>query len=67
MAETPLANQPTAALTRKMWAVLLATAATSVVKLALMRWAPLLATIEVYTLIQAGMIVVTGYMVQDRA
>lgn len=63
----PLANQPTAALTRKMWAVLLATAATSVAKLVLMAYAPLLATVEVYDLIQAAMIVVTGYMVRDHA
>lgn len=62
-----LANQPTAALTRKMWAVLLATAATSVAKLALMSYYPMLATAEVYDLIQAVMIVIAGYMVRDRA
>ena len=61
-----LANQPTAALTRKMWAVLLATAATSVAKLVLMAYLPMLATAEVYDLIQAAMIVATGYMVRDR-
>lgn len=62
-----LKTQPTAMLTRKMWAVLLATAATSVAKLALTAYSPMLATAEVYDLIQAGMIVVAGYMVRDRA
>ncbi len=62
-----LVTQPTAAPTRKMWAVLIAMAMTSVVKVLLATHYPLLATAAVYDLLQAVLIVFAGYMVRDRA
>ena len=62
-----LANQPTAAPTRKMWAVLIAMALTSVVKGLLDAYYPLLATPAVYNLLQATTVFFVGYMVRDNA
>ncbi len=62
-----LINQPTAAPTRKMWAVMIAMAMTSVVKVLLATHYPLLATPAVYDLLQAVLIVFAGYMVRDNA
>ncbi len=59
-------NQPTAAPTRKMWAVMLAAAATSVVKVLMAKYAPEFGTPQLYDLLQAVLIVGAGYMVRDR-
>ena len=61
-----LANQPTAAPTRKMWAVMAAAALTSVVKVLLATYYPLLATPAVYDLLQAVLIFGAGYVVKER-
>lgn len=65
-----LTNQPTAAPTRKMWAVMIAFAVTSVAKELLTIYVPAFATLAtpaVYNLVQAGMVFFAGYMVRDRA
>ena len=61
-----LVTQPTAAPTRKMWAVMIAAALTSVIKVLLATYYPLLATPAVYDLLQAMLVVFAGYMVRER-
>ena len=62
-----LKTQPTVRPTRKMWGVLIASAVTSIANIAIQRYIPLMATPEVLALIQAGAVVVVGYVVKDRA
>ncbi len=60
-------NQPTAAPTRKVLAMMIAMAVTSVVKVLIATHYPLIATPAVYDLLQYGMILFAGYMVRNRA
>ncbi len=62
-----LVTQPSAAPTRKMWAVILSGAVTSVINVLMMRHAPDFATPEVLVLVQAGTMMIAGYAVKDRA
>ena len=61
-----LANQPSAAPTRKMWAVLIAGAVTSIINVLAMRYVPDFATPEVLSIVGAAMMVLAGYVVRDR-
>ena len=61
-----LVNQPSPAPTRKMWAVMLAGAVTSIVNVLAMRYAPDFATPEVLSIVGAAMMVLAGYVVRDR-
>ena len=62
-----LINQDSAAPTRKMWAVLIAGALTSIVNVLAMRYAPDFATPEVLSIVGAAVMVLAGYVVRDNA
>ena len=61
-----LINQDTAVPTRKMWAVMIAGAVTSIVNVFAMRYIPDFATPEVLNIVGAVLIVFAGYMVRER-
>ena len=61
-----LVTQPTAAPTRKMWAVLIAGAVTSIVNVLAIRYVPDFATPEVLSIVGAAMMVLAGYVVKER-
>ena len=61
-----LVTQSTAAPTRKMWAVLIAGALTSIVNVLAMRYFPDFATPEVLSIVGAAMMVLAGYVVKER-
>ncbi len=61
-----LVTQPTAAPTRKMWAVMAAGAVTSIINVLMMRYVPDFATPEVLSIVGAAMMVLAGYVVCDR-
>ena len=62
-----LTNQPTSAPTRKMWAVMLAGAVTSIVNVLMGMYVPAFATPEVLSIVGAAMMVLAGYVVKERA
>jgi hypothetical protein len=64
---TQLVNQPTAAPSRKMSAVIVAGAVTSVINVLMMRYVPDFTTPEVQVLVQTGIMWLAGYMVRDHA
>lgn len=61
-----LVNQSSAAPTRKMWAVLIAGAVTSLINVLMTQYIPDFATPEVLSIIGAALMVLAGYMVRDR-
>ncbi len=62
-----LINQDTAAPTRKMWAVAIAGALTSVISVLMGRYAPDFATPEVRIFVGTAMMMFAGYVVRNRA
>ncbi|KKM82925.1 hypothetical protein LCGC14_1314600 [marine sediment metagenome] len=61
-----LINQDSAAPTRKMWAVLIAGALTSIVNVLMGMYVPDFATPEVLSIVGAAMMVLAGYVVKER-
>ena len=63
----PLTDQPSAAPSRKMIAVIVAGAITSVLNILMMKYIPDFTTPEVQLLIQTGVMALAGYMARDHA